>query len=350
MNKCINKPIHEDIKYDLLYVEYIHYRNLRPETIRSYTRKLTIYSNIAGMTLTQLIEEAESDEDLGIRKKLRKIKVHLTDLQEHLISRNYSPQKIDDIITTIRGFYAYYEIELPKRTYHAPVPDLQKEAIPTKEDVKKALSYCNTKYQAIILLMSSSGISLGDVLNLMVSDFLNAINVPKEQHHISKLNTRAVNDFCNDMVPMWHIQRIKSGTSHITFNTPEATTKILKYLNEHPPKNVEDSLFRGKTGKGLRSDVFQRFLQKLNRQCEWGYVGRQIFFHSHILRKIFANKLEESGMPHHYIRQLMGHRKDPLTRTYFSTPMEKLRVEYHKFMENNVQFKAFFVNLIIFHE
>ena len=36
--------------------------------------------------------------------------------------------------------------------------------------------------------MSSSGISLGDVLNLKVSDFLNAINIPQEQHHINKLN------------------------------------------------------------------------------------------------------------------------------------------------------------------
>ena len=153
MNKCINKPIHEDITYDSLYLEYIHYRDLRPETIRSYTRKL-IYSYITGMTLTQLIEEAEADEDTGIRKRLRRIKVHLTDLQEHLISRDYSPQKIDDIITTIRGFYNFYEIELPKRTYHTHIPNLQNEAIPTKEDVKRALIYCITKYQAIILLMS----------------------------------------------------------------------------------------------------------------------------------------------------------------------------------------------------
>jgi integrase len=331
MNKSINKPIHTDITFDVLYIEYIHYRNLRPETIRSYTRKLTIYSNITGMTLTQLIEEAESDEDLRIRKRLRRIKLHLIDLQEYLISRNYSPQKIDDIITTIRGFYAYYEIDLPKRTYHAPIPDLQKEAIPTKEDVKKALSYCNTKYQAIILLMSSSGISIGDVLNLKVSDFLSAINIPKKQHQINKLNIKTVNDFCEDMVPIWQIQ---SGTSHITFNTPKTTRKILDYLIEHPPRNVDDPLFRGKTGKGLRSDVFQRFLRKLNIECEWGYIGRQIFFHSHILRKIFANKLEEAGMPHHYIRQLMGHRKDPLTRTYFSTPSEKLREEYNKFLHN----------------
>jgi len=163
---------------------------------------------------------------------------------------------------------------LPKRTYHAPIPDLQKEAIPSKEDVKKALSYCNTKYQAIILLMSSSGISLGDVLNLKISDFLNAINIPQKQHHINKLNNITVNDFCKDMVPIWHIQRIKSDTFHITFNTPETTRKILDYLNEHPPKNVDDTLFRGKTGKGLRSDVFQRFLRKLNIECEWGYIGR----------------------------------------------------------------------------
>ncbi|MBZ2166387.1 hypothetical protein [Methanobacterium spitsbergense] len=80
---------------------------------------------------------------------------------------------------------------------------------------------------------------------------------------------------------------------------------------------MNDKLFRGKTGKGLRSDVFQWFLRKLNIECEWGFIGRQIFFHSNILRKIFDNNLEESGMPHHYIRQLMGHRKDPLQGTIF---------------------------------
>ncbi len=182
--------------------------------------------------------------------------------------------------------------------------------------------------------MCSSGISLGDVLSLKVSDFLNAINIPQEQQHINKLNAIEINDFCKDMVPMWHIRRIKSGTAHVTFNTPETTRNILDYLNEDPPMSLDDLLFRGKTGKWLRSDVFQRFLRKLNIECEWGYIGRQIFFHSHILRKIFANKLEESGMPHHYIRQLMGHRKDPLTRTYFSTPSEKLREEYSKYMNS----------------
>ena len=52
------------------------------------------------MTLTDLIEEAERDEDRGIRKRLR--------------------------ITTTRGFYAHYDIELPKRMYHTPNTRLPK--------------------------------------------------------------------------------------------------------------------------------------------------------------------------------------------------------------------------------
>jgi len=329
-----NKAHSQKIINDPLFKEYVQYRSLKPETIRSYTRKLTIYSIVTGMTPTQFIEEAEVDEDLNIRKRLRKIKGHFTELQDHLLTNDYSPQKIEDIITTIRGFYSYYDIDLPKRMYHAPVPDLQNEAIPSKEDINKALNLCNVKYQAIIQLMSTSGISLGDVLNLKVSDFLNGLNVLPEEQDINILSYGTWTDICENQVPMWHIQRMKSGTSHVTFNTPETTKTIINYLDENPPKSIDDPLFRGSTGNKLRNDVFQRFLRKLNKQCGWSDVGRQIFFHSHILRKFFSNRLEEGGMPHHYIRQLMGHRKDPLTRTYFSTPSDKLREEYHIFMNN----------------
>ncbi len=81
------KPYSEEIINDPLFKEYVQYRSLKPETIRSYTRKLTIYSIVTGMTPTQFIEEAEVDEDLNIRKRLRKIKGHFTELQDHLINK-----------------------------------------------------------------------------------------------------------------------------------------------------------------------------------------------------------------------------------------------------------------------
>ena len=62
-----------DIKKDHLYKEYVLNRNLKPGTIRIYTQKLQIYSKVTELTLTQLIEQAEEDEDKGIRLRKRKI-------------------------------------------------------------------------------------------------------------------------------------------------------------------------------------------------------------------------------------------------------------------------------------
>ena len=69
-----------NIKIDPLYKEYVLNRNLKPETIRSYNWKLRIYCEVTGLSLTQLIEEAEDDEDNLIRFRKRKIKVHFQDL------------------------------------------------------------------------------------------------------------------------------------------------------------------------------------------------------------------------------------------------------------------------------
>jgi hypothetical protein len=65
------------------------------------------------MTLTDLIEEVERDEDTCIRKRLRKIKWHFANLQVHLITNDFSPQKIEDIITTTRGFYKQMILNYP---------------------------------------------------------------------------------------------------------------------------------------------------------------------------------------------------------------------------------------------
>ena len=70
-----NKARNKKIVNDPLFKAYLNFRNLKPETIWSYSRKLTIYSIVTRLTPTELIEEAEMDENQGIRKRLRKIKI-----------------------------------------------------------------------------------------------------------------------------------------------------------------------------------------------------------------------------------------------------------------------------------
>lgn len=170
-----------DIKQDPIYREFILNRNLRPETVRSYTRKLQIYCQITGLNPTQLIEQAEEDEDNGIRLRKRRIKGQLLNYQEYLIQNNFSPRKIVDNISTIRGFYNHYEIQIPNRIYSNNNPDLTDSEIPSKEDIQLALSNISSpKVCNLIIFMCTSGIAIGDVLNLKYSDFLKSLKIPPQ--------------------------------------------------------------------------------------------------------------------------------------------------------------------------
>jgi site-specific recombinase XerD len=135
-----------DIKQDPIFREFILNRNLKSETVRSYTRKLQIYCQISGLSPTQLIEQAEEDEDNGVRSRKRRIKGQLLNYQEYLIQNDFSPWKIVDNISTIRGFYNHYEIQIPNRIYSNNNADLTSSEIPSKEDIQLALSNSSQRY------------------------------------------------------------------------------------------------------------------------------------------------------------------------------------------------------------
>ena len=141
-----------DIKKDPIYKEFILNRNLKPATIHSYTRKLQIYCEIASLNPTQLIEQAEEDEDNSIRLRKRRIKTHLLNYQEYLIQKDFSPRKIVDNISTIRGFYNYYEIQIPNRIYSSNNPDVTAAEIPSKEDIQLALSNNSSQRFATLII------------------------------------------------------------------------------------------------------------------------------------------------------------------------------------------------------
>ena len=250
-------------------------------------------------------------------------------------------------ITVIRGFYNYFEIQIPNRIYSSNNPDLTPSEIPSKEDMQLALSNNSSqRFATLIIFMCTSGIAIGDVLNLKYSDFLKSLKInPNDFNKMLDIELLS-NSWDENTIQEWYVRRQKTGTLHYTFNTPEATKYLFMYLEQNPPEDPEDFLFRGNTGKKMREDVFQRFLRRLNKKCGWAKNTRQIFIHSHVFRKYFSNTLEESGMPHYYIRQILGHRKDPLTRAYFTTPLEKLREGYFKYMPHLYFFEEIEVRVV----
>lgn len=159
----------KDIINDRHVQEFIENRNLRPNTITTYTQALKNYSTYTGLTPTELIEEAEAEEESRVRMKNRKIKKHIMGFIQHLKGGKRTANTISSTIVTIKTFYREFEIELPHIRCNIKQDQelITIKDIPTKEDIKKALKYANLTYKAIIKLMMSSGMGSAEVRNLI---------------------------------------------------------------------------------------------------------------------------------------------------------------------------------------
>ncbi len=77
-----------DIENDYHFRDLAISRNLRKTTIKEYARSLNQYCNFINKNPTELIEEAEVEEDQGIRMKNRKIKRYILNFKQELIDKN----------------------------------------------------------------------------------------------------------------------------------------------------------------------------------------------------------------------------------------------------------------------
>lgn len=314
---------------DPIYHEFIN-RNLRESTKERYNAILTLYCQSTGLTLTELINQAEEDEDNGIRLRKRRIKKHLDNHIQTFINKGYSPSNIRTNISILRVFYNHFEIQLPK--IYVPKSDDNKtvDDIPGPEEIRLAVSHANAKYKSIILLMASSGMGIAEVLSLQITDLLKA----------SKLDPTDIGELSNihpKTVLWWEVVRVKTNHPYYTFSSPETTTAILHYLQQQPPQSVDDHLYRSGKGptknKPLQPKALLHYFKKLNNECEFGNRGWQSYFKAHNLRKYFATTCEKH-IPHMATRHMMGHKFGGVEGAYFLRNQKALYNEYRKVVEH----------------
>jgi len=159
-----------------------------------------------------------------------------------------------------------YDIELPKTRLKYEVNDETIEDIPSKEEIKKGLGYANIQFKAIILFISSSGMAQVDVRKLTYHDFLKSLSEyvdidVNEWIDIKELDKK-LQEKDTIILPCFKGKRSKTKERFITFCTPEALESLLEYLKSHPPKHLEDPLFRTKSGKPLTGTFFSQSFQR----------------------------------------------------------------------------------------
>jgi DNA-directed RNA polymerase beta' subunit len=117
---------------------------------------------------------------------------------------------------------------------------------------------------------------------------------------------------------------------YVTFSSPESIIYILEYLIQSPPKDLESPLFRiaRNSNTGLTYGTLNMKFARINDELGYGRVGRNRFFHSHTLRKLFATTLYKQKLQQLTVDWFLGHKIDPITEAYFKSDIDTLKDQY----------------------
>lgn len=307
--------------------EFVKARRLKKGTAEQYQIALNFYSKFQEKPLSELISEADFEEEQGIRWKNRKLKQRLLTYRNYLYE-TYVKSTAELKFALIKTFYKHYEIEihdLPavnKKNIKLSEP-LKFKDLPDKELIKKALKISNPLMRAIILFMSSSGCARAETLSLTLQDYLDATREYHNSNDISEA-VRLMHD--KDIIPIFYLKRIKTNKYYYTFCSPEANREIINYLllREDLDNNKlsQTPLFKCNVA------YFERHFAKINNTLSLGKIGAHNRFKSHILRKFHATNLYNDKMSLEEIDALQGRSKEATHSSYFTEDPTKLKEKY----------------------
>jgi integrase len=340
-DKLDSKDINTFLEGDEKFQVFLTIKTLKPSTIEGYRYRIYEYSKAIGLTPTEFLIEAQKEEYEGIKLKRRKVRDHLIKFIQYLRKKGLKDSSISNYLIYIKAFYSTFEIEVPKLPVKLnSLPKKDYKELVSNEDIKKALKYSNQKYKAIILLMVSSGMGSSEIRNLTFKDFLISleeyIKIPLKEPYTAEdiRNNLPVN---KNIIPTWHIQRIKTGKYYYTFSSPESVEAILDYMEYREVRNkpvigLVEPLFIGRNpGDLLNKYTMTSAFQKINDDAGFGKVENKRYFTSHELRKFFSEQLFGAGLQEKDVKWLRGQEpRDSLNR-YVKPDLKRLKIQY---MEN----------------
>ena len=301
-----------DMKPEDYAIEIMLNRNLTIETMKTYRHTLNHYSRLNNMSITELLMEAEEEEEQGIRWKKRTLRKRLIQYQKWLLE-NYKYNTAKNYMTKLKTFYYDNDIEIGKlppfnkKQAHLPEP-ITYDDLPTKDTLRKAYSLGTPVFKAILLFTISSGCGKREVLNLQLKDYYEWVD--------------GKDPYTDDIVPIIHLKRQKTNKYYTTFCSPEAIREIATYLetrHDHDPRLFKIS-YRHLT---------QLFVD-MNNLLGLGWVNGAGHLRMHMLRKYHASHLynAENGLSLDEIDSLQGRSKKTTQQSYYFDNTEELRKKY----------------------
>ena len=310
----------------MILEQFFTERNSSQSTQVTYTRSCKYYEKLTGHSIKECLDIADDEEYNNIRWKNTQTRQWILTYREWLYSK-YNVSTAQLYLTAILTIYRHFEITIPPLPYFSKKglrhsTPINYDDLPDRELLGEVLQGVSPLVRALILFMSSSGISRIDVLNLTINDYLEATS----DYHNADSVKKAIKEMRDtDIIPTFHLTRQKTGQDYFTFCSHEACKSINAYLLTRTEiLTKERPLFK------LHERYINMIFERINSEFQ---LGKQPNGYNrltpHMLRKYHASQLAESGMSTDHINLLQGRKLTGIAHEhYIRIKPETIRDEY----------------------
>jgi len=330
-----------DTADETIYNEWFTKKNLAEGTRGTYRVSAEDFKGFVGLSLSEIIDKAEEEEESGIRLRKRSVNKYLIGYKAYLEGKNYAPGTLNNKMAAILSFFQAFDIQVPQ--INLPKGDISLEKNfkkpPTRKQIQTMISVANARDRALIYFLALSGTASNEARNLTVRRFLDAAGeaIGKKISDLDKL-FEYEDEILNEILTLTMVRQ-KVNYRYQTFVPPEASYAIISYLkernfNRNPDRHVKDidgPLFITKAGDPMSRTGVGTAIKRVGKLAGFeSESGSFCFWRPHSLRKYFISAISNHLGDHVMADYLVGHKISDVRRAYWIMDSEVLKERYLK--------------------
>lgn len=305
---------------EILFIE----NELSQTTKETYKRSIKYFEDITNQTLAETLTLAEREHNWK-QSNLRKC---LLMFRNEMLKR-YKPDTAKQYYAKVISILNFYEIpygKLPKQKIQPKNIFLDLSELPNQKMIKKCIeSTGSLLVKSTCLLLSSTGLSPVDLLNLTIADYMRGTSSYHQyDHHQDVL--KAISEMENQkVIATFKGNRQKTQIQYITFTSPESIQATNLYLQlRDDPLIPTNKLFK------ISRRQLSKIYLKINNQLCLGKTDQGIAkFAMKNLRSYHATQLALAGMNDAEIDILQGRKPSTIIRKhYIKVDVDHLKERY----------------------
>jgi integrase len=330
------------MKDEDIYQEWFTKKNLSKGTRRTYMVAIESYKKYTGKSLSELIDEAEEEEDKSLRMRKRKINKYIIGFKAHLEDSGLAPGSIKNKMSAVISLYQSFEIQTPQ--INLPKGDICLEknynTPPTREEIQSMINVSDARDAAIIYTMALTGLASKEIRNITVRKYLESAEKAINRDLDSIEDLFEYEDEILGEVLTLDIVREKVHYRHQTFIPPETNRAIISYIkwrhnNRNAKRHITDldgKLFITKSGMPMSRTGVGNSIRRRGKQAGFKSKGEGAYryWRPHSLRKYFISTIINNTGNHILADYLAGHKIDDVKRAYWHADPEALKDDYLK--------------------